>query len=58
MKNITNDNQFESPKGENHIKLSENESGSLEGDIKYSEPAKALNIMKRSKTPENDYFSS
>ena len=32
--------------GENHIKLSENESESLEGDIKYSELAEALKNMK------------
>ena len=55
-KNVTNDNPIESGIGENHIKLSENESESLEGDIKYSELAEALKNMKNSKTPGNDGF--
>ena len=36
--------------------MSENESESLEGDIKYSELAEALKNMKNSKTPGNDGF--
>ena len=56
MENVTNDNPIASAIGENHIKLSENESGSLEGDIKYSELEEALKNMKNSKTPGNDGF--
>ena len=36
--------------------MSENESESLEGDIKYSELAEALKNMKNTKTPGNDGF--
>ena len=55
-KNVTNDNPIASAIGENHIKLSENESESLEGDIKYSELAEALKNMKNSKTQEMMVF--
>ena len=55
-KNVTNDNPIALAIGENHIKLSENESESLEGDIKYSELAEALKNMKNSKTPGSDGF--
>ena len=56
MKKDTNDNPIASTIGENHITLSENVSGSLEGDIQYSELAEALKNMKNSKTPGNDGF--
>ena len=39
-----------------HIYLSENKSRSLEGDIKYSDLTEALKNMRKSITPENDWF--
>ena len=56
--NAVDNNSVETLIGENHVKLSENEAESLEGDIKYSELAEALKNMKNSKTPGNDGFTA
>ena len=52
------DNPIKSILGENKIKLNDQETNSLEGEIKYSELAEALKNMKNSKTPGSDGFTA
>ena len=56
--NAVDNNSVETLIRENHVKLSENEAESLEGDSKYSELAEALKNMRNSKTPGNDRFTA
>ena len=52
------DNPIETILGENKLKLNDQDTNSLEGEIKYSELAVALKNMKNSKTPGSDGFTA
>ena len=52
------DNPIEMILGENESKLTDQDTNSLEGEIKYSELAEARKIMKNSKTPWSDGFTA